>query len=144
LDGWSQPDGGGGTLAGARGRRTAVRNGAKAVRYRFLLAPFLLYAPLAAGFAIMSASKIAAGLLLIPSAVIYPNVIAREEEHLSRLFPEDFRLYQSKVPRFFPRLTLRLHPAFSLRQYVANGEYNTVLGFAAAVAVLVGKWYVST
>ncbi|MBI4471021.1 MAG: isoprenylcysteine carboxylmethyltransferase family protein [Acidobacteria bacterium] len=99
---------------------------------------------LAAGFAIMSASKIAAGLLLIPSAVIYPNVIAREEEHLSRLFPEDFRLYQSKVPRFFPRLTLRLHPAFSFRQYVANGEYNTVLGFAAAVAVLVGKWYVST
>ncbi len=43
------------------------------------------------GFAIMSASWIAALILIIPSLVIYPNVIRNEEAHLERLFPEDFR-----------------------------------------------------
>src|SRR5262244_4475689 len=56
---------------------------------------------LATGFAIMSWNEIAATLLLLPFSVIYPVVILREEAHLERLFPDDFRAYRSKVPRFF-------------------------------------------
>jgi len=94
---------------------------------------------LAAGFAIMSASIIAAGLLLIPSILIYPIVIREEEAHLDGLFPDEFRLYRAKVPCFFPRPG-PLEPSFSLKQYVANREYNTALGFAAALAVFIAKW----
>src|SRR5262249_20980246 len=46
---------------------------------------------LAVGFAIMSANEIAAALLILPFGLIYPTVMLREEEHLSRLFPEEFR-----------------------------------------------------
>jgi protein-S-isoprenylcysteine O-methyltransferase Ste14 len=95
---------------------------------------------LATGFAIMSANQIAAALLLVPFMLVYPTVMLREEAHLARLFPDDFRLYKAKVPRFFPRFTLRFRPAFSVDQYLSNREYNTALGFAAAVGVLILKW----
>jgi protein-S-isoprenylcysteine O-methyltransferase Ste14 len=95
---------------------------------------------LATGFAVMSANQIAAALLLVPFMLVYPTVMLREEAHLARLFPDDFRLYKAKVPRFFPRFTLRFRPAFSVDQYLANREYNTALGFAAAVGVLILKW----
>ena len=94
---------------------------------------------LAAGFAIMSASETAAAVLMIPFVLIYPRVMLREEAHLERLFPEEFRLYKAKVPRFFPRPALA-QLSFSLDQYLANREYNTALGFTAALAVLVLKW----
>jgi protein-S-isoprenylcysteine O-methyltransferase Ste14 len=94
---------------------------------------------LAAGFAIMSASNVAAFLLLIPSMLIYPRVIVKEEEHLAGLFPEAFRAYKAKVPQFFPRPTRRFRPAFSYAQYIANREYNTALGLVAAVGVLLLK-----
>ena len=96
---------------------------------------------LATGFAIMSANEIAAAMLIVPFGLIYPTVMLREEAHLARLFPDDFRLYKSKVPRFFPRLTLRFPRSFSLAQYVSNREYNTALGFAAALGVFVLKWW---
>jgi protein-S-isoprenylcysteine O-methyltransferase Ste14 len=98
---------------------------------------------LAAGFAIMSANEIAAGLILGPFALIYPTVMLREEEHLSRLFPEEYPQYKAKAPRFFPRLTLRFPQSFSFSQYVSNREYNTALGLVAAVAFLVVKLWVS-
>src|SRR5438132_3586501 len=80
---------------------------------------------LAAGFAIMSANELAAALLIIPFGLIYPTVMLREEAHLSRLFPDAFRSYKSKVPRFFPRITFRFPRSFSFNQYVANREYKT-------------------
>jgi protein-S-isoprenylcysteine O-methyltransferase Ste14 len=94
---------------------------------------------LVAGFAIMSASEIAAVLLLLPFALIYPTVMLREEAHLQNLFPNEFRAYKSKVPRFFPRLTLRFPRSFSVSQYLANREYNTALGLVGAVSVLLVK-----
>jgi len=90
---------------------------------------------LAAGFAVMSANETAAALLILPFGVIYPTVMLREEAHLSRLFPDEYRLYKSKVPRFFPRPTLRFPRSFSFSQYLSNREYNTALGFAGALAV---------
>ena len=88
---------------------------------------------LATGFAIMSANEIAAALLLVPFGLIYPTVMLREEAHLARLFPEEFRSYKSKVPRFFPRLSLRLSGSFSRTQYLSNREYNTALGLCTRI-----------
>jgi protein-S-isoprenylcysteine O-methyltransferase Ste14 len=96
---------------------------------------------LGAGFGIMSANEVAAALLIVPFGVVYPSVILREEEHLARLFPDEFRSYKAKVPRFFPRLTLRFPRSFSFNQYVSNREYNTALGLIGAVAVLYIKWW---
>jgi protein-S-isoprenylcysteine O-methyltransferase Ste14 len=96
---------------------------------------------IAVGFAIMSADEIAATLLGVPFVLIYPRVILREEEHLQRLFPNEFRKYKSAVPRFFPRLTLHPNLTFSFAQYIANREYNTAMGFVAALALfLVKSW----
>jgi protein-S-isoprenylcysteine O-methyltransferase Ste14 len=94
---------------------------------------------LTVGFAIMSASWVAAAVLIVPSVVIYPNVIRNEEAHLERLFPEDFRRYCASVPRFFPKLG-GFERSFSFKQYWANREYNTALGFAVVLAVFVLKW----
>ncbi len=100
---------------------------------------------LAAGFALMSRDEIAASLLLVPFMLIYPTVMLREEAHLARLFPDEFRAYRSKVPRFFPHLSAGLRLSFSWSQYLANREYNTALGFAAALAVMILKaWLGST
>jgi protein-S-isoprenylcysteine O-methyltransferase Ste14 len=94
---------------------------------------------LAAGFAIMSANEYAAALLIVPFGLIYPTVMLREEAHLSKLFPEEFRAYKKQVPRFFPRITLRFPRSFSYNQYLSNREYNTALGFVAALAVFCVK-----
>jgi protein-S-isoprenylcysteine O-methyltransferase Ste14 len=95
---------------------------------------------LAAGFAVMSGNLIAAALLLIPSALIYPSVIRNEESHLERLFTDDFRAYKQKVPRFFPRPGRISLDLFSFQQYRANKEYKVALGFAVALTVFIGKW----
>jgi protein-S-isoprenylcysteine O-methyltransferase Ste14 len=94
------------------------------------------------GFGIMSGSWIAAGLTILPSFIVYPNVIRNEEAHLSRLFPEEFRDYCTRVPRFVPRFrsTEGKSVTFSLPQYLANREYNTALGFLAVLAVFLVKW----
>ena len=97
---------------------------------------------LATGFAIMSANEIAAALLIVPFGLIYPTVMLREEAHLSRLFPDEFRSYKAKVPRFFPHLTLRFPRSFSFNQYLANREYNTALGLVGAVGVFAIKLWV--
>jgi protein-S-isoprenylcysteine O-methyltransferase Ste14 len=93
---------------------------------------------LALGFAIMSARLIPAGLLLIPSAAVYPVVIRREEAHLERLFPDEYRAYRSKVPTFLPRFQ-NAGLSFSFGQYIKNREYNTAIGFAAALSILIAK-----
>jgi protein-S-isoprenylcysteine O-methyltransferase Ste14 len=91
------------------------------------------------GFAVMSSSLAAAALLLIPSALVYPTVIRNEERHLARLFPREFREYCSRAPRFFPRFR-HAKFSFSFQQYLANREYNTALGFGAAMAIFIAKW----
>src|SRR5262245_51178733 len=68
---------------------------------------------LAAGFAIMSANELAAALLIVPFGFIYPTVMLREEAHLASLFPEEYRAYKAKVPRFLPNLKLRFLQSFS-------------------------------
>jgi protein-S-isoprenylcysteine O-methyltransferase Ste14 len=103
---------------------------------------YLGSALLAVGFAIMSADEIAATLLGVPFVLIYPRVILREEEHLERLFPNEFRKYKAAVPRFFPRLTSHPQLTFSINQYLANREYNTVMGFIGALVLFLAKRWV--
>jgi protein-S-isoprenylcysteine O-methyltransferase Ste14 len=91
------------------------------------------------GFAVMSGSWIAAGLIILPSFVVYPNVIRNEEAHLARLFPDQFREYSATVPRFFPRFR-PASKAFSMNQYLANREYQTALGFSVMLAIFIVKW----
>jgi protein-S-isoprenylcysteine O-methyltransferase Ste14 len=91
------------------------------------------------GFGVMSGSWVAAAITVLPSFIIYPNVIRSEEGHLLRLFPEEFPQYCAAVPRFFPRFR-PTSASFSLNQYLANREYNTGLGFAAVLALFVVKW----
>ena len=91
------------------------------------------------GFAVMSASWVAAGLILLPSLIIYPNVIRKEEAHLQRLFPTEFGRYCGTVPRVIPRF--RPSPGlFSLEQYLKNREYLAAAGFLAVLAVFILKW----
>jgi len=104
---------------------------------------YLGSAMLAIGFAIMSADEIAASLLAIPFVLIYPRVILREEEHLQRLFPLEFRKYAMSVPRFFPRINLHPHLSFSFDQYMANREYNTALGLIGALGLFLAKGLVA-
>ena len=94
------------------------------------------------GFGVMSGSWIAAAITIVPSFIIYPNVIRNEEAHLERLFPGQFREYSARVPRFLPRNPkyCSREPVFSFTQWMKNREYNTVLGFAAVLAVFLVKW----
>jgi len=91
------------------------------------------------GFGVMSGSWIVAALTVLPSFIVYPNVIRNEEAHLARLFPAEFERYRRRVPRFFPRLG-KIEGEFSFARYWANREYNTALGFALVLALFVAKW----
>ena len=95
---------------------------------------------LVAGFAVMSANIGLAVLLVGSAAFVYSHVIGKEEAHLNKLFPDQFRSYRSKVPAFFPRIR-RGEWDFSFRQYAANREYNAALGFAAMLGLFLLKWF---
>ena len=96
---------------------------------------------LALGFGVMSNSLLAAILLLVPSALIYPVVIKEEEAHLRRNFPQEFEQFQQSVPRFWPRRgSSRVFESFSMSQYLSNREYNAALGFVGATSVLLLKF----
>ena len=94
---------------------------------------------LSVGFAVMSGSWTATALILLPSLVVYPNVIQKEEAHLAQLFPDEYRDYCARVPRFVPRFRA-VDGFFSLKQYLVNREYETALGFAAVLAAFLLKW----
>jgi protein-S-isoprenylcysteine O-methyltransferase Ste14 len=94
---------------------------------------------LGVGFAVMSGSWVAASVILLPSLIIYPNVIRKEEAHLQRLFPQQFGDYCATVPRFIPRIR-PVEKLFSLEQYLINREYLAAAGFAAVLVVFILKW----
>lgn len=95
---------------------------------------------LAAGFGIMSGSPLGAAFLLVPSAIIYPIVIRKEERHLRQKYGRQFEDFRRRVPCFLPhRISLRALDSVTFGQFLANGEYNASLGFLAATLVLVAK-----
>ena len=99
---------------------------------------------LISGFAIMSSNITAAALLILPFTLVYALVIRDEEAHMKQLFGEEFEQYQASVPQFFPKsLDKSILHAFSLRQYLANREYNAGLGFMGATLVLLAKFFMA-
>lgn len=76
-------------------------------------------------------------------AAVYWPVIRREEEHLRRLFPEEFPGYASAVPILAPRLrpwrSGSTAARFDWRRYRDNREYQALLAYLAIVLLLAGK-----
>lgn len=94
------------------------------------------------GFAIMSGSLTAAGLLVGASAAVYPLIIRNEERELEGQYGEQYLAFRSRVPCFLPRtIGPGVAEGFSLRQFLENGEYNATLGFLAGAGLLTVKWW---
>jgi len=97
----------------------------------------------AAGLAIASRSPGLGALMAAVFLFVYLPVIALEEQHLRRLFPE-YRAYTQAVPMLWPRLLKRRPPAgFHWSQYVRNREYQAAAGFAIGVLFLIWKTRIS-
>lgn len=84
-------------------------------------------------------------LILFLGAVYWP-VIRREEEHLSKLFPEEYGAYARAVPFLIPRPTpwpppQSAPPRFRWKLYFKNREYRAFLAYIAIVLVLFAKLY---
>ena len=72
--------------------------------------------------------------------MIYASTMRQEATRLEGLFPQEYAQYRDRVPLFFPRLQpIEKGIGFSLEQYRKNREYRALIGFVAAVAVLVLK-----
>ncbi len=85
-------------------------------------------------------------LLGVFLAAVYWPVIRKEENHLSKLFPEEFSAYARSVPFFL--LPRPAKPAgqtasnrFSWRLYWKNREYQAFLAYVVIVLVLLGKMF---
>jgi len=83
-------------------------------------------------------------LLGVFMAAVYWPVIRREENHLGKLFPEEFPTYASSVPFLsFRRPGNHTSPAgpnqFSWSLYWKNREYRAFLAYVTIVLVLLGK-----
>ncbi|MDD5543943.1 MAG: methyltransferase [Acidobacteriia bacterium] len=79
-------------------------------------------------------------LLIVFFLILYVPVMKLEENHLERLFGVRFHDYRKKIPLFLPWKRVRAHDspaaAFNWGQYWGNREYNVLLGFGAAVGLL--------
>lgn len=79
-------------------------------------------------------------LMVIFFVLVYVPVMRREERHLKILFGDLFQEYARQVPFFFPWKLLTRFPEngspFTWRQYWRNHEYNALLGYCGAVALL--------
>ena len=92
----------------------------------------------------MSADVTSALILIVPSILVYPNVIRGEEQHLLNLFGQEFSTFKAQVPVFFPsRLSAHMMKPFTTSQYLANREYNAALGFVGATLILFLKYFLA-
>ena len=93
----------------------------------------------AAGLAVAARRPLLAVLFAAVFVLVYLPVMELEGQHLRNLFPE-YAEYAARVPALWPRLSARAGgEAFSWALYWRNREYNALLGFLGAVAVLAWK-----
>lgn len=93
----------------------------------------------AAGLAIAARRWPLAILFAAVFALVYLPVVELEEQHLRELFP-GYGEYSRRVPAFWPRVTAAgASKRFRWKLYARNREYQALLGFLAALAVLVWK-----
>jgi protein-S-isoprenylcysteine O-methyltransferase Ste14 len=92
------------------------------------------------GFAVAARDIWVGVFLVVYFAVIYVPVIQGEQTYLRSQFP-GYADYTQRVPSLLPR-TLRFSGVtngFSRELYFRHREYNSLLGAAAIVAVLIAK-----
>jgi protein-S-isoprenylcysteine O-methyltransferase Ste14 len=79
-------------------------------------------------------------VLIVYFAVVYVPVIRGEESFLSGRFP-DYADYRRRVPSLLPRSLwfAGVTAGFSRELYFRHREYNSLLGAAAILAVLIAK-----
>lgn len=80
--------------------------------------------------------------LLFASAffLIYFPTIEQEEQHLRKLFPNDFPTYAERVPLLWPRWgTGYTGERFRWSQYQRNQEYNAAAGLLLGSLILIAK-----
>jgi len=85
-------------------------------------------------------------LLAVFLTAVYLPVIRREEEHLRKLFPEEFPAYVRGVPMLLPRLSAPagLAPVprtFDAKLYWKNREYQALFAYISIILFLIGKMY---
>ena len=92
------------------------------------------------GFVIAARDAWLASVLVVYFAAIYMPVIRGEENYLSSQFPE-YREYVRRVPSLLPRAMWfkGVTDGFSRELYFRHREYNSLLGAAAILAVLIAK-----
>jgi hypothetical protein len=92
------------------------------------------------GFAIAARDIWIAAVLVVYYAVVYVPVIRGEEDFLSGRFA-DYADYRRRVPSLLPRSLwfTGVTAGFSRELYFRHREYNSLLGAAAIVAVLIAK-----
>ena len=108
--------------------------------YAYVRNPLYLGTLLAvAGLVIAGRSWLLAALFAVVFLLMYLPAIELEEEHLASLFPE-FQAYAQRVPSLWPTLhPIKADRSFRWSLYVNNREYQALLGFAAAVLLLIAK-----
>lgn len=100
---------------------------------------------LALGAAIATHSGLAAVLLLLYFALVYPFVMRREALELRLKHGAAFDAYAAAVPLFFPRLTAGAqlgakNGSFSWPLYWKNHEYQAAIGFVLLLIGLAVIW----
>ena len=92
------------------------------------------------GFAIAARDIWIAAVLVVYYAVVYVPVIRGEEDFLSGRFA-DYADYRRRVPSLLPRSLwfTEVTAGFSRELYFRHREYNSLLGAAAILAVLIAK-----
>lgn len=93
----------------------------------------------AAGMAIAAKRWELGALFAAVFALVYLPVVELEEQHLRKLFP-DYARYAERVPQLLPRFTSAGgEKRFTWALYRRNREYEALLGFLAALTLLLWK-----
>jgi protein-S-isoprenylcysteine O-methyltransferase Ste14 len=93
------------------------------------------------GFSMAGGSTHILILFLTGFATLYGSVMQQEMDYLKAKFADEYVRYQVAVPLFFPRLgpSRMGRGCFSFQRYVQNKEYQALLGFVAALGLLLLK-----
>jgi protein-S-isoprenylcysteine O-methyltransferase Ste14 len=128
--------------AWASGHLMKDRRLAESGPYAFTRNPLYLGTLLVAcGLVIAGRSVTLAVVFAVVFLFVYLPVIELEEQHLSDLFA-DYEDYTRRVPKLIGLRTeapKRTDP-FDFKMYLANREYQALLGFLLGLGFLVAKW----
>lgn len=93
------------------------------------------------GFSLAGGKALILVAFLLCFATVYGSVMQQEVDFLKEKFARDYERYQKDVPLFFPRLWASQvgRSRFSFQRYVQNKEYQALMGFLAALGLLLFK-----